>query len=113
MMGAASEAAEAAELNDGTTFTVSLEPGLDEIFDEGTRRLHEKSTWKLWQWPPEEKEFFDADSFRYFVSIPGPLQHFSSHNGFLDQCERIAGPCHTYSGLQNSFSMCLTAAACV
>ena len=67
---AALEAAEAAELNDGTTITVSLEPGLDEIFDEGTRRLHEKSTWKLWQWPPEEKEFFDADSFRYFVSCP-------------------------------------------
>lgn len=75
IVGAALEAAEAAELNDGTTITVSLEPGLDEIFDEGTRRLHEKSTWKLWQWPPEEKEFFDADSFRYFVSIAGPLKH--------------------------------------
>ena len=73
-MGAALEAAEAAELNDGTTITVSLEPGLDEIFDEGTRRLHEKSTWKLWQWPPEDKEFFDADSFRYFVSTAGPLK---------------------------------------
>lgn len=84
MMNAALEAAEAAELNDGTTFTVSLEPGLDEIFDEGTRRLHEKSTWKLWQWPPEEKEFFDADSFRYFVSIARPLQYCSSLNGFLE-----------------------------
>lgn len=64
LLAAALEAAEAAELNDGTTITVSLEPGLDEIFDEGTRRLQEKSTWKLWQWPPEEREFFDADSFR-------------------------------------------------
>lgn len=61
---AALEAEEAAELNDGTTITVSLEPGLDEIFEEGSRRLLEKSTWKLWQWPPEEQEFFDADSFR-------------------------------------------------
>lgn len=67
VVGTALEAAEAAELNDGTTITVSLEPGLNEIFDEGTRRLHEKSTWKLWQWPPEEKEFFDADSFRCLV----------------------------------------------
>jgi len=64
-IAAALEAQEAAELNDGTTITVSLEPGLDEIFEEGTRRLLEKSTWKLWQWPPEEREFFDADSFRY------------------------------------------------
>lgn len=72
---AALEAAEAAELNDGTTITVSLEPGLDEIFDEGTRRLHEKSTWKLWQWPPDEREFFDADSFRYLVSIAVSLPH--------------------------------------
>ncbi|KAL3153768.1 hypothetical protein ABBQ32_013356 [Trebouxia sp. C0010 RCD-2024] len=64
---AALEAAEAAELNDGTTITVSLEPGLDEIFDEGTRRLQEKSTWKLWQWPPQEREFFDADSFRQYA----------------------------------------------
>ena len=61
---AAIEAQEAAELDDGTTMTVHLEPGLDEIFDEGTRRLLSKSTWKLWQWPPEEREFFDADSFR-------------------------------------------------
>lgn len=61
---AALEAEEAAELNDGTTITVSLEPGLDEIFEEGSRRLLEKSTWKLWQWPPEQQEFFDADSFR-------------------------------------------------
>ena len=61
---AAIEAQEAAELDDGTTMTVHLEPGLDEIFDEGTRRLLDKSTWKLWQWPPEEREFFDADSFR-------------------------------------------------
>ncbi|KAL0025091.1 hypothetical protein WJX79_008079 [Trebouxia sp. C0005] len=64
---AAFEAQEAAELNDGTTITVSLEPGLDEIFEEGTRRLLEKSTWKLWQWPPEEREFFDADSFRTYA----------------------------------------------
>lgn len=64
---AALEAQEAAELNDGTTITVSLEPGLDEIFEEGTRRLLEKSTWKLWQWPPEEREFFDADSFRTYA----------------------------------------------
>lgn len=64
---AALEAQEAAELNDGTTITVSLEPGLDEIFEEGTRRLLEKSTWKLWQWPPEEHEFFDADSFRTYA----------------------------------------------
>ena len=62
---AAIEAQEAAELDDGTTLTVHLEPGLDEVFEEGTRRLLEKSTWKLWQWPPEEREFFDADSFRY------------------------------------------------
>ena len=68
-MCAALEAQEAAELNDGTTITVSLEPGLDEIFEEGTRRLLEKSTWKLWQWPPEEREFFDADSFRYTAVI--------------------------------------------
>lgn len=61
---AAIEAQEAAELDDGTTLTVHLEPGLDEIFEEGTGRLVDKSTWKLWQWPPEEREFFDADSFR-------------------------------------------------
>lgn len=65
------EAAEAAELNDGATITVSLEPGLDKILDEGIRRLREKPTWKVWQWPPDEREFFDAESFRYFVSNAG------------------------------------------
>ena len=64
LAAAATEAQEAAELDDGTTMTVHLEPGLDEIFEEGTRRLLGKSTWKLWQWLPEDQEFFDADSFR-------------------------------------------------
>lgn len=95
-VAAALEAAEAAELNDGTTITVSLEPGLDEIFDEGTRRLQEKSTWKLWQWPPEEKEFFDADSFRY--SLPLLSLKAARARDLLRPCSGHSGLCLCWSG---------------
>ena len=40
------------------------EPTMDEVLEEGISRLHERSTWKLWQWPLASKEFTDADSFR-------------------------------------------------
>ena len=54
----------AAELHDGGAIANRPEPGLDDILEKGIKRLLEKATWKLWQWPPEEKVFFNADSFR-------------------------------------------------
>lgn len=89
---AAIEAQEAAELDDGTTMTVHLEPGLDEIFDEGTRRLLIKSTWKLWQWPPEEREFFDADSFR--CNLGACLQTVNSRSSILCLCPAAFSTLH-------------------
>ncbi|KAK9806100.1 hypothetical protein WJX72_001362 [[Myrmecia] bisecta] len=63
---AALEAAEA-ELSDGQPLPINLEPTPEEILEEGIKRLQDKSTWKVWQWPLGSKEFFDADSFRRCV----------------------------------------------
>ncbi|KIY93744.1 hypothetical protein MNEG_14218 [Monoraphidium neglectum] len=41
---------------------LALEASLEEVLDEGLRRLHERGTWKLWQF--DDKEFTDAESFR-------------------------------------------------
>ena len=48
----------------GEAITIDLEPSIEELLETGLKRLEEKPTWKLWQWPPEQKEFLDADSFR-------------------------------------------------
>ncbi len=71
-VSADAEAAElAAENPDGGPVTINLEPTLDDVLEEGIRRLQEKNTWKLWQWPTGGKEFYDADTFRYLdVLIP-------------------------------------------
>ena len=52
----------------GETLTFDLEPSIEELLQLGISRLHEKPTWKLWQWLPEEKEFLDADSFRHVLA---------------------------------------------
>jgi hypothetical protein len=44
-----------------------IEPALDEILEEGLRRLQQKETWKVWQWPPDGADFFDAESFRQYM----------------------------------------------
>lgn len=49
--------------------SVGLEPTLEEILDEGARRLKERSTWKLWAWPLDNQEFVDADAFRSHVTV--------------------------------------------
>ena len=54
----------AAELHDGSAVANCPEPGLDDILEKGVKRLLEKLTWKLWQWPPEERDFYNADCFR-------------------------------------------------
>ena len=54
-----------------------LEPSLEEVIDEGVRRIKDKGTWKLWQWPNDHTEFYDADSFRTHVTekyIPEELR---------------------------------------
>ncbi|KAG1660965.1 hypothetical protein FOA52_005590 [Chlamydomonas sp. UWO 241] len=56
---AAADSAEADEL---------AEPTLEEVLDEGVRRLGERGTWKLWSWMAECEEFYDAEAFRNFVT---------------------------------------------
>ena len=51
-----------------------VEPSLEEVLDEGVRRLKEKETWKLWTWPLDGTEFFDADAFRAHVTVGGGQQ---------------------------------------
>lgn len=48
----------------GDLLEFGLEASMEEILDEGLQRLQGKETWKLWQWPDDGAEFFDADSFR-------------------------------------------------
>ncbi len=50
---------------------VAMEPTLEEVLDEGVRRLKDKGTWKLWSWMPEGEEFFDAEAFRTFITVRG------------------------------------------
>ncbi len=48
---------------------MGLGPTLEEVLDEGIRRLRERgSTWKLWNWPGEGKDFIDAEAFRQFYT---------------------------------------------
>ena len=49
--------------------TMVLEPSLEEVLDEGVKRLRERSTWKLWTWPMDGTEFVDADAFRAHVTV--------------------------------------------
>jgi hypothetical protein len=46
-----------------------IEPALDEILEEGIKRLQQKETWKVWQWPPDNADFFDADAFRQYMQV--------------------------------------------
>ena len=88
---------EAAELvvAEGETIAVNLEPPLDEVLREGEARLKEKGTWKLWQWPLDDREFFEAESFRCaFFQLWG-----------LVACNTLNAPCSSHS--------CSTAVLCI
>lgn len=45
---------------------------MDEVLEEGLSRLQNKPTWKLWHWPLDGEEFYDADSFRWVLL---PVMH--------------------------------------
>ena len=62
-------AAEAAELEaetgePGEIPWVNLEPTVDELLEEGIKRLHSRDTWKLWKWPNSDKVFYSPDEFK-------------------------------------------------
>lgn len=62
---AAAEEAEFAAEHPHTAITgIKLEPSLEDILEEGIKRLKEKGTWKLWKWPRTGEEFYDAETFR-------------------------------------------------
>lgn len=48
---------------------LELETSMEEVLDEGVKRLQEKSTWKLWQWAADNTEFFEAEAFRQHVMV--------------------------------------------
>ena len=61
----AQEAAACAEYGDTVEVPIpNLEPSMDELFDEGIKRMQERGTWKLWAFPPANKTFYDAESFK-------------------------------------------------
>lgn len=45
----------------------TAETRLDEILEEAMSRLKRKGTWKIWRWPLDDTEFFDAETFRQHV----------------------------------------------
>lgn len=58
----------------GVEFT--LEPSLEDVLDEGLRRLQDKGTWKVWQFG--NAEHFDQESFRshlHAAHLPQDLLH--------------------------------------
>lgn len=64
LRGCVGHAAAEEQMYPGEAITFDLEPSIEDLRELGIDRLKKKATWKLWQWPPEEKEFLDADSFR-------------------------------------------------
>lgn len=63
-------AAALAESPDGELqYPTDMESPLEEILDEGVRRLDSQTTWKVWQWQPDQMEFYDAESFRLHVTV--------------------------------------------
>ncbi len=68
LYSAAAEEAEFAAEHPHTAITaINLEPTLEDILEEGVKRLQEKGTWKLWQWPRDGRKFYEADSFRQIL----------------------------------------------
>ncbi|GFR52505.1 hypothetical protein Agub_g15080 [Astrephomene gubernaculifera] len=47
---------------------LELEPSIEDVLEEGIRRLKEKGTWKLWQWPADNTSVYDAESFRQHIT---------------------------------------------
>ncbi len=47
----------------------NLGPTLEELFEEGIRRLHVRDTWKLWRWPQSDNVFYSPDEFKYAVHM--------------------------------------------
>jgi hypothetical protein len=47
----------------------TLEPALDEVLEEGLRRMRQRGAWKVWQWPPDGAVFFDASSFWEYMQV--------------------------------------------
>lgn len=63
-------AAALAESPDGELqYPTDTDSPLEEILDEGVRRLDTQTTWKVWQWQPDQMEFYDAESFRLHVTV--------------------------------------------
>lgn len=56
----------------GETITIDLEPSVEEVLEMGLARLESKTTWKLWK--SEDREFLDADSFRYRCRLLGGVR---------------------------------------
>ncbi|GLC41576.1 hypothetical protein PLESTM_001216400 [Pleodorina starrii] len=47
---------------------LELEPSIEDVLEEGIKRLKEKGTWKLWQWPADNSALYDAESFRQHIT---------------------------------------------
>lgn len=72
-------AAALAESPDGELqYPTEMDSSLEEVLDEGVRRLDGKTTWKVWQWPADQMEFYDAESFRLHVTVSGCIGRFWS-----------------------------------
>jgi hypothetical protein len=67
---AAAEAAELeAETGEAAIPWVNLEPTLDETFEEGIRRLQDRETWKIWQWPMSDKLFYTPEEYKCAADV--------------------------------------------
>lgn len=49
---------------DTTSQTVVADGNVEEILEEGLKRLKDQGTWKVWSWDANGKAYIDAEAFR-------------------------------------------------
>ena len=92
---------------------LELETSMEEVLDEGAKRLREKSTWKLWQWAADNTEFFEAEAFRQHVMVsllrtPGWAAQPASRGCVCN----FGDSCSPASPHARESPLCVTVAAC-
>jgi hypothetical protein len=59
---------------------LELETSMEEVLEEGAKRLRDKTTWKVWQWPADNSEFFEAEAFRQHITVRAFHSDLASKN---------------------------------
>lgn len=69
----------------------NLGPTMEELFEEGMRRLHVRDTWKLWRWPQSDNVFYSPDEFKYVTCMHACCRQVADHicNHHVNTLQRI------------------------